>query len=69
MTVSPDSVHRFIKCWRNERTRVPVHAYVPMSFTLQNLPLNLTIVIGAEILDLCSSKGYPRSDKAAGVRK
>ena len=49
-----DSVHRFVKAWRNERARVPVHAYVPMSFapgeayqfdwshetiTLQNLPL------------------------------
>jgi len=27
-----DSVHRFAKAWRNERARVPVHAYVPMSF-------------------------------------
>ena len=27
-----DSVHRFVKGWRNERARVPVHAYVPMSF-------------------------------------
>ena len=27
-----DSVHRFAKAWRNERVRVPVHAYVPMSF-------------------------------------
>jgi transposase len=27
-----DSVHRFVKAWRNERARVPVHAYVPMSF-------------------------------------
>src|SRR6266852_3271193 len=27
-----DSVHRFVKCWRDERARVPVHAYVPMSF-------------------------------------
>jgi transposase len=49
-----DSVHRFVKAWRNERARVPVHAYVPMSFapgeayqfdwshetiTLQGLPL------------------------------
>jgi hypothetical protein len=25
-------VHRFVKAWRNERIRVPVHAYVPMSF-------------------------------------
>jgi hypothetical protein len=25
-------VHRFVKAWRNERVRVPVHAYVPMSF-------------------------------------
>ena len=51
-----DSVHRFVKGWRDERTRVPVHAYVPMSFapgeayqfdwshetiTLQNLPLTV----------------------------
>src|ERR1700720_4712666 len=51
-----DSVHRFAKAWRNERARVPVHAYVPMSFapgeayqfdwshetiTLQNLPLTI----------------------------
>src|SRR2546423_8829116 len=27
-----DSVHRFVKAWRDERFRVPVHAYVPMSF-------------------------------------
>src|SRR2546423_11963901 len=27
-----DSVHRFVKTWRDERTRVPVQAYVPMSF-------------------------------------
>ena len=27
-----DSVHRFVKAWRNERVRVPVRAYVPMSF-------------------------------------
>src|SRR3954453_18902826 len=27
-----DSVHRFVKAWRDERVRVPVHAYVPMSF-------------------------------------
>src|SRR3981081_989951 len=27
-----DSVHRFVKAWRNERVPVPVHAYVPMSF-------------------------------------
>src|SRR6202790_4369200 len=26
------SVHRFVKAWRDERARVPVHAYVPMSF-------------------------------------
>src|ERR1700716_1271214 len=51
-----DSVHRFVKAWRNERARVPVHAYVPMSFapgeayqfdwshetiTFQNLPLTI----------------------------
>jgi transposase len=51
-----DSVHRFVKSWREERARVPVHAYVPMSFapgeayqfdwshetiTLQGLPLTV----------------------------
>ena len=49
-----DSVHRFVKAWRVERARVPVQAFVPMSFapgeayqfdwshetiTLQGLPL------------------------------
>ncbi len=49
-----DSVHRFVKEWREERARVPVQAFVPMSFapgeayqfdwshetiTLQGLPL------------------------------
>ncbi len=23
-----DSVHRFVKAWRDERARVPIHAYV-----------------------------------------
>lgn len=27
-----DSVHRFVKTWRDERARVPARAYVPMSF-------------------------------------
>src|SRR5271168_228467 len=51
-----DSVHRFTKSWREERARVPSHAYVPMSFapgeayqfdwshetiTLQGLPLTV----------------------------
>ncbi len=27
-----DSVHRFVKTWRDERARVPVHAFVPLSF-------------------------------------
>jgi transposase len=51
-----DSVHRFVKVWRNERARVPAQAYVPMSFapgeayqfdwshetiTLQGLPLTI----------------------------
>ena len=27
-----DSVHRFVKSWREERARVAAHAYVPMSF-------------------------------------
>ena len=49
-----DSVHRFVKAWRVERARVPVQAFVPVSFapsgayqfdwshetiTLQGLPL------------------------------
>src|SRR5437899_1907134 len=49
-----DSVHRFVKIWRDERARVPAQAFVPMSFapgeayqfdwshetiTLQGLPL------------------------------
>jgi len=51
-----DSVHRFVKSWREERARVPAHAYVPLSFapgeayqfdwshetiTLQGLPLTV----------------------------
>jgi transposase len=51
-----DSVHRFVKAWRDERARVPAQAYVPMSFapgeayqfdwshetiTLQGLPLTV----------------------------
>ena len=27
-----DSVHRFVKAWRDERMRVPAQAYVPLSF-------------------------------------
>jgi len=27
-----DSVHRFVKAWRDERARVPAQAFVPMSF-------------------------------------
>jgi transposase len=27
-----DSVHRFVKGWREERARVPADAYVPLSF-------------------------------------
>lgn len=27
-----DSVHRFVRHWREERARVPAHAFVPMSF-------------------------------------
>ncbi len=51
-----DSVHRFVKGWRDERARVPVHAFVPLSFapgeayqfdwsheaiTLQGLPVTI----------------------------
>jgi transposase len=32
MRLKSFSVHRFVKSWRDERARVPVHAYVPMSF-------------------------------------
>src|SRR6516162_3147143 len=53
-----DSVHRFVKAWRNERARVPAPAFVPMSFapgeahqfdwshetiTLQGLPLMIKV--------------------------
>ena len=49
-------MHRFVRSWREERARVPAHAYVPMSFapgeayqfdwshetiTLQGLPLTV----------------------------
>ena len=49
-------MHRFAKAWRNERARVPVQAFVPLSFapgeayqfdwshetiTLQGLPLTI----------------------------
>lgn len=27
-----DSVHRFVKAWRAEHARVPVHAFIPLSF-------------------------------------
>jgi hypothetical protein len=27
-----DSVHRFVKAWRNEPSRVPAQAFVPLSF-------------------------------------
>src|SRR5450432_2811610 len=51
-----DSVHRFVKAWRDERARVPAQAFVPMSFapgeayqfdwshetiTIQGLPLTV----------------------------
>ena len=51
-----DSVHRFVKAWRDERARVPAQAFVPMSFapgeayqfdwshetiTFQGLPLTI----------------------------
>ena len=51
-----DSVHRFVKAWRDERARVPAQAFVPLSFapgeayqfdwshetiTLQGLPLTI----------------------------
>jgi transposase len=51
-----DSVHWFVRSWRDERARVPTHAFVPMSFapgeayqfdwshetiTLQGLPLTV----------------------------
>ena len=51
-----DSVHRFVKAWREERARVPAQAFVPMSFapgeayqfdwshemiTLRGLPLTI----------------------------
>jgi transposase len=51
-----DSVHRFVKAWRDERARAPAQAFVPMSFapgeayqfewshetiTLQGLPVTI----------------------------
>jgi len=51
-----DSVHRFVKAWRDERARLPAQAFVPLSFapgeayqfdwshetiTLQGLPLTI----------------------------
>ena len=59
-----DSVHRFAKLWREERARVPVRAFVPMSFapgeayqfdwshetiTLQGLPLTIKAAHMCEI--------------------
>jgi len=56
VTMRPRQRASLRKAWRNERARVPVHAYVPMSFvpgeayqfdwshetiTLQNLPLTI----------------------------
>ena len=56
-----DSVHRFAKAWRNERARVLVRAFVPLSFapgeayqfdwshetiTLQGLPLTIKAGVG-----------------------
>jgi hypothetical protein len=55
-SLAHDSVHRFAKAWRNERARVPVQAFVPLSFapgeayqfdwshetiTLRGLPLTI----------------------------
>jgi transposase len=55
-SLAHDSVHRFVKAWRNDRARVPVQAFVPLSFapgeayqfdwshetiTLQGLPLTI----------------------------
>jgi transposase len=62
-----DSVHRFVKTWRDERARVPAHAFVPMSFapgeafqfdwshetiTLQGLP----VIIKAAHMKLSHSR-------------
>jgi transposase len=56
-----DSVHRFVRIWRDERARVPAQAFVPMSFapgeayqfdwshetiTLQGLPLMAAVLRG-----------------------
>ena len=46
-----DSVHRFVKAWREERARVPAQAFVPMSFAPgRGVPVRLE----------------PRDDHAAG---
>ena len=80
-----DSVHRFVKAWRDERARVPAQAFVPMSFapgeayqfdwshetiTLQGLPLT----IKAAHMKLSHSRmpfvrAYFRRDPGAGVRR
>ena len=37
-----DSVHRFVKEWREERARVPAQAFVPMSFARRGKPTSST---------------------------
>ena len=71
-----DSVHRFVKAWRNERVRVPVHAYVPMSFAPGEayqfdwshevvLLSGVTVIVKVAHVRLCHSRmlfvrAYPR---------
>jgi transposase len=62
-----DSVHRFVKAWRVERARVPVRAFVPMSFapgeayqfdwSHETIPLQgLALVIKAAHMKLLHSR-------------
>jgi transposase len=62
-----DSVHRFVKAWRVERARVPVRAFVPMSFapgeayqfdwSHETIPLQgLALVIKAAHMKLSHSR-------------
>ena len=66
-----DSVHRFVKAWRDERTRVPVHAYVPMSFApgeaYQFDPCRAVVwaIVSATAPYLSSARPAPASPAAA----
>ena len=77
-----DSVHRFAKAWRNERARVPVRAFVPLSFapgeayqfdwshetiTLQGLPLTIKVAhMTTALPDRSRQTGGLQTDQIAG---